>query len=112
MSFHALLVRLGAALMLACAPQAHAQGRITLVDRIVAVVNNEVVTQWIAERHGAQALDALERRADAIAQRYRGREQEWFEARRVERNRAQRDRARHRGSRSSTNRGLLAPTGP
>lgn len=74
--------------------------------------NNEVVTQWIAERYGAQALDSLERRADAIAQRYRGREDEWFEARRVERNRAQRERARQRGSRPSTSTGLLAPTGP
>ena len=66
MSLRALLVRLAAAFMLACAPQGHAQGRITLVDRIVAVVNNEVVTASELNDRVAAAMRDLRRQGTPV----------------------------------------------
>lgn len=66
MPLRALLVRLGAACVLASAPQAHAQGRITLVDRIVAVVNNEVVTASELNDRVAAAIRDLRRQGTPL----------------------------------------------
>ena len=66
MPCRAVLVGLGLALTLAMAPGVHAQGRIRLVDRIVAVVNNEVVTASELSDRVALAMRELRRQGTPL----------------------------------------------
>lgn len=58
--------------------------------------NNDAVTAWIAERFGPNALENLQTRAEALSERYRGREREWEAERHTKRLQEQTARARSR----------------